>query len=259
LTITSNGLDRSFNLVNGADADNDFIGTEEDAYADSSLQMLAIDEHESTIQLPFSPLHLSIQPAPICGQCRDLNFDDRETDCNLTPLRQWDSGHGYCVVDDGLTNDAQQCDALANSRWMAVYGATSCVTPRYNFVASDDFCARPIHIAHGLIGSNSHKTSDATSGNISGHQSDDASAPTLSYLPDMETTEATPVAGLTLPPGQMRVGLFVFDNTASPQCTNTAYPSASAQARSDSITLSSHYAPNIGTAGNPIVLRWRSQ
>lgn len=282
LTITSVGLDN--------DIANDQTG-EDAPYTTSSLQTTTIAPSEYAVQLPHTPLHLTVEPAAFCGQCWDRAYDNDPTGCGVAANRTWSTAHQYCVED--TSTSASDCDGIANSVWMPVYGYCSvaphnsessctsaggtwtplasvaaCATlPTNSFTftgGEDEFCARPIRINHGQRVSNTHKSTDTSFIDITGagRQSSTGDDPVYAYQPSMETDAAMPVAGLTLPQGAFRIGLFIHDSTVIPpasQCTNNPYPSLRGQSRSDTITLSSQYPPNIGTLTHPIKLQWRSQ
>lgn len=296
LAITSVGLDR--------DVASDPAPASEDApYGTSSLQTTTIAATEFSVQLPSAPLHLSVEPAPFCGQCRDDHLGHQTSANCASAGHTWNSDLLYCV--ENTATSAATCDAVTTepTRWYPVFGR--CVSPAtpgsYNsngsctaaggtwnaFTAStdctttiypgsgniddftngqDEFCARPIRINHGQRASDTHKATDASFIDVTvagaDRQSSTGDDPVYAYQPTMETDAASPVAGLILPQGQFRIGLFIRNAAAvppAPRCTNNPYPSQRGQALSDIITLSSKYAPNIGTLANPIPLRWKSQ
>lgn len=300
LIVTSNGLDRAFSI--DASGNDTLIPSapEERAYGDSGLQVLEISPNQHSVQLPFSPLYLTVAKVPYCGQCRDLD-NTTDADC-VTAGNDWNDDLKYCVENTATTPKACE-DELGvipeETRWVALYGTCSNVqftnkddceavsetwqpldnntasnqcsdyqaktgSPAYNFIdpSEDDFCIRPLQVVNGVLQANIYRSSDAAKKTVSTTIADrsDGIGPTFVYNPNMETDESTPVAGLTLPQGQFRLGLYIYDSAAvTSNCTEDPYPSASAQALSPVITLSSQYPPNVGTSTNPIKINWRSQ
>jgi prepilin-type N-terminal cleavage/methylation domain-containing protein len=280
LTITSGGLDD--------DIATDLTDPEVADYGTSSLQLTTITALDYSIELPSNPLRLTVEKIPFCGQCRD-NDNDNNPDC-ATAGHSWNNDLDYCV--ENTATSANACDAVASEEttwiplfsycsdalytnetdctvaletWTAIDGTPSnqCSdysTPAYSFIVAgnENICARIIRANHGLIVTNTHKSTDATVVDITASGQSGSANEQFTFSPNIETDETTPVAGLTLPQGVIRVGLYIYD-TATNTCTENPYPVESAQARSKVITLSSDYPLNLGTSSQPILLQWKSQ
>lgn len=273
LTISSFGLDNdqdvSTNNLEGRDRD----------YGNSALQTVVISENQHLVTLPHSPLHLDVDSAPVCGQCRADGF---RTEANCVSAGfHWDSDQNYCVNDSGSINSPNDCDAVASSTWVPVYGncsepginsegqcssvggewtpINSCVTPQFEFNGGEtDICARVVRINHGNIVTHTHRSSDSTILDLSINTPSTSGDESFEYKPVIVTDSLTPQPNLSLPQGAMRIGLYVYDDNTN-SCTDEPFPSNTAQGYSDVIFISTHHAPNIGTSSNPIKIRWKSR
>ena len=199
-----------------------------------------------------TPLGTTTWVALYFGYCSDLTYTN-ETDClGATPLETWHE------------NDNETMCQATN-------GANA-------FIENDpEICARIIRINHGQIVIDTHNSTDThyisgtaintpfditTIGQSETYDesytscADTTSPNCFSFQPEME--DSTGTVGLTLPHGVMRIGLYEYDTLLS-TCTTNPFPSESAQAISDVITLRSDAPPGIGTSLNPIPLHWRSQ
>lgn len=175
--------------------------------------------------------------------------------------------------------DQTTCEA-GSENWRELNTTAACLnypTPltntSFDFTNSNsDICVRVIRINNGQVVIDTHLSTDlnlaqdinirnigqsATYDIASPSCEEDSASPNcFSFEPHIEDNTGT--IGLNLPHGVMRIGLYEYD-TATNTCTTNPYPTASAQAISDVITLSSNAPPNIGTTTNPIPLQWRSQ
>ncbi|OUS30919.1 hypothetical protein A9Q99_05275 [Gammaproteobacteria bacterium 45_16_T64] len=180
-----------------------------------------------------------------------------------------------CITDNTYTNQVD-CEA-AGKTWGGHNNSGTCPTaspnPSYDFTGGNsNICVRIIRINNGQVVIDTHLSTDLNLaqdidirniGQSAAYdfaspscEEDSASPNCFSFEPHIEDNTGT--IGLTLPHGVMRIGLYEYD-TATNTCTTNPYPTASAQAISDVITLSSNAPPNIGTTTNPIPLQWRSQ